>query len=128
MHPPNSPENLAKQGISPGLFELAQDYALVASEQKITHPVDMKAVDTFNDVLKGLVGKCIELSNSDPCVSKVPRELRWVEVAKKALRECGRNNPKLGGYHKSRIFGPNCVELQRQLYEDAVSGQIDKDT
>lgn len=121
MYSPSSPEQLEKKGISPELFEAAQDYALVVSEQNITYPVNVRAVDKFNKVLNQFVAKCVEASASDSDDEDADKSLQWVSLARECLRQCGRSNPRLSDIHKTRLFGPSCTDHQRQLYKDAVS-------
>lgn len=123
MYSTASPELLEKKGISPELFEAAQDYALVAIEQKITYPVNIRAVHKFNKVLNQFVTKCIEASASDSENEDADKSLQWVSLARECLRQCGRSNSRLSDIHKTRLFGPNCTDQQRQLYEDAVLDQ-----
>jgi len=119
MYRSSSAGQFENKGFSPELFEAAHEYALVVSEQKITYPMNPEEVDKFNCALNQFVSRCVEAADSD--TGEVDQELRWVGVARQVLKECGRDNPKLKGFERIRIFGSKCEDQQRQLYKEAIS-------
>lgn len=111
-----SPEKLAIAGVVPDLFYSAENYARAVKDNPPTYPLDPRAVESVVDALNELAATSIKYAEASPVLEKIEPSLRWVSVAQKALKDCGRFIPELKGYERTRQFSPSRSDAQRRIY------------
>ena len=111
-----TPEQLASAGIVPDLFYAAEKYARAVKDNPPTYPIDPNAVESVVGALNELAATSIKYAGFEPHPGGKKPSLRWVGVAQKALKVCGRLIPELEGYEKTRQFSPSRSDEQERLY------------
>jgi len=96
----------------------AFDYATALMEVRSSDSgiVETSSLENFDSALGNLVRTCVQQAQKENLGGD--KALKWVPVARTALRKCSRIFPEFGGLEKTRILSEKNKTEQRKLYKD----------